>query len=392
MMSLGAVESLANGLAEREADAITDSKEPAAPLRAQPPTANGQPQVRVSPQAHIRARTATPATPLVPIRPTPLTPFMVPGRVLEPSTLEAKVTNWLLQRMPQSTTKTYSPYVKEFHGWCSSQQVTAFPASPATVAGFLIHLNDDRGLKVNTIKVASAAVASQYKFAGIASPTTDPMVKMTRKVIGEVGVPPRQKLPMTVDMAGAIAARHFSSRKFIDLRNTFMIILAMAGFFREDELVALGKDDVWLDTVCTEGSPTTPALFVYVEKSKTSRDRVGYTVIIPAGSQPLVCPHTWFRKYTAARLPRSPFFFHHDNSLEGLSTNTPNHIVHNELAAIGIDPSEYGSHSCRSGGVTEAADKGVAKHLLQRHGNWKSDAILNYMRDSWERQMLVKVF
>ena len=75
--------------------------------------------------------------------------------------------------------------------------------------------------------------------------------------------------------------------------------------------------------------------------------------------------------------------------MEGLSDNTPCHIVKNRLTEIGIDSSDYGSHSCRRGGATAAVAANVDIHLVKRHGNWKSDAVYLYVVDSVKARLSV---
>ena len=58
-------------------------------------------------------------------------------------------------------------------------------------------------------------------------------------------------------------------------------------------------------------------------------------------------------------------------------------------AEIGIDSSDYGSHSCRRGGATAAVAANVDIHLVKRHGNWKSDAVYLYVVDSVKARLSV---
>jgi hypothetical protein len=46
------------------------------------------------------------------------------------------------------------------------------------------------------------------------------------------------------------------------------------------------------------------------------------------------------------------------------------------------DPSSYGSHSMRRGGVTEARKNGASMVDIQRHGRWKSLTVFNYIGQS----------
>jgi hypothetical protein len=59
------------------------------------------------------------------------------------------------------------------------------------------------------------------------------------------------------------------------------------------------------------------------------------------------------------------------------------------LGKIGVDPTEYGSHSCRKGGCTAAALAGIEVRVLKRHGNWKSDAVNTYIHESIEEKLSV---
>jgi len=329
-----------------------------------------------------------------------ITPFLPPPPFQSVDKIEKEVTRWLLERKSANTSSTYSSYTRDFQQWCERQGLTAFPAAPAAVARYLIHL-EERGLKASTVNVASAAISSQYQFSHLPSPTLDPLVKATRKTIAEVAPPPSQKLPLTVEMVKAIAKRHEHDSSFVGTRNTCLIILMMAAFLRESEATALLRDDVWLDAIPSQdhsasssstSSATVPALLFFVEKTKTVRDRRGHTIIVPASTDPLICPHEWFKKYRARRSASATHFFHKDNGNEALAAATPNHIVKTELEQIGVDATRYGSHSCRSGGVSEASDRGCAVEIIKRHGHWTSDAVFNYIRDSWERKMKAKVF
>lgn len=312
--------------------------------------------------------------------------------------MEREVTKWLLERKSVNTSTTYGTYLRQFEEWCRTQGVSAFPSTPAVVARYLIHL-EGKGLRASTINVASAAIASQYALSHLPSPTLDPLVRATRKTISEVATPPSQKLPLTVEMVTYIARRHNEDRSFVGIRNTCLIILMMAAFMRESEATSLLRDDVWLDTITdhsasssSASSTSSPALYFFIERSKTMRDRRGFTVIVPPSKDALICPHTWFRRYRDARIKEATAFFHADGNSAKLAATTPNHIIKTELEAIGVDPSRYGSHSCRSGGVSEAANRGCPVEIIKRHGNWTSDAVFNYMRDSWERKMLARVF
>ena len=57
---------------------------------------------------------------------------------------------------------------------------------------------------------------------------------------------------------------------------------------------------------------------------------------------------------------------------------------------VGVNISQYGLHSFRSGGVSAAANAGGSERLLKRHGRWKTDlAKDSYIKDSKESLLSV---
>ena len=60
-----------------------------------------------------------------------------------------------------------------------------------------------------------------------------------------------------------------------------------------------------------------------------------------------------------------------------------------KLVELGCNPSDFGLHSMRVGGATQAANAGVSDMLFKRHGRWKSEnAKDRYVEDSLEQRYL----
>ena len=51
------------------------------------------------------------------------------------------------------------------------------------------------------------------------------------------------------------------------------------------------------------------------------------------------------------------------------------------IASTGRNPDAYSSHSLRRGGSTFAAVAGVHRHVIQQVGDWKSDAVDQYLHN-----------
>ena len=169
----------------------------------------------------------------------------------------------------------------------------------------------------------------------------------------------------------------------MEVRDFAMILLMMAGFCRESEIVNLRAEDVWFDTIDGKDGKQERVLFLFEEKSKTDQERSGHQVVFGSAEDPSVCPLRWAERYMEMRDKKSQFFFHQVSNVEGLSTTTPNTRLKQWLTRIGVDPTEFGSHSGRAGGTTAATRHGVPVHKLMRHGNWRSDAVFVYMRTNW---------
>eukprot|EP00823_Brevimastigomonas_motovehiculus_P006149 TRINITY_DN493_c0_g1_i1.p1 TRINITY_DN493_c0_g1~~TRINITY_DN493_c0_g1_i1.p1 ORF type:complete len:389 (+),score=32.54 TRINITY_DN493_c0_g1_i1:126-1292(+) len=330
----------------------------------------------------------------VPILPTMLQRFQFPSLTpFKPSSnandLRAKVVDWVVDHTPPNTIRTYATPIKEFDLFCKEKNLQQFPASDTAVAAFAIHMHEQKYAS-NSISTAISAISSQYKLSTFASPTKSPLVTAVKNAIKKSSPPAQAKLPLTIQMLRDIAKNNWSSRKYIDIRDTFMMVLAMNAFLRESETVSLEKDDVWLDTVPTNDG-NKQVIFVFIEKSKTDSERRGATIVVGKCKDSLIDPITWFEKYSRCRRSAAKQLFHHNRTIAGLKTTTPNGIVKKRLKQIKIDPELYGSHSLRSGGVTAAAEKNIEISLLKKHGRWKSDVIYNYIRDPWSDQLKVRI-
>ena len=59
------------------------------------------------------------------------------------------------------------------------------------------------------------------------------------------------------------------------------------------------------------------------------------------------------------------------------------------IRTIGLNPSDYSTHSFRRGGATFAFQSNVPAELIKHHGDWKSDAYLVYLQYDFPQKMSV---
>ena len=246
----------------------------------------------------------------------------------------------------------------------------------------------DRGLSRSTSINSSilSAATDLFKYEDVPM-IKGPLITQLKKVVRESTPTPTQKKPLEMDHIRMMAT--LVKPCFLHVRDYFMILLMTVCMMRESEAVALLATDVTLDV--HDGAW---CLVVMVQMSKTDQERAGHTILVSPSALRLTCPLFWYTVYDQMRAKDSKFFFHQAQGagrsvLEGLSANTPCHIVKSRLAELGIDSSGYGSHSCRRGGATAAVAANVDLHLVKRHGHWKSDDVYLYVVDSVRARLSV---
>jgi integrase len=295
---------------------------------------------------------------------------------------EAKV--WIQRNGVVNTKKAYLPYHNEWVAFCKDRGVPHFPAPPELVVLFMRKLQE-RGLGSGTINSgALSAIAADYKLSDLLSPTRSSMVSEAKAVIKRIAKPPgKGKLPLPPSMVARMVGA--STDSLIDVRDVFLIILMMAGFLRESEASDLEVKDVWLEI-----HDGIELLYILVVKSKTDQERRGHTIVIaPALNMLEACPIAFYKRWMKLRDPQATYLFHQKTSTKKLGHTTPNGIIKKLLKRIKVDPVPYGSHSCRKGGCTEAARRGIAIRVLKKHGNWISDAVFTYITESMEERISV---
>src|SRR5207245_124714 len=114
--------------------------------------------------------------------------------------------------------------------------------------------------------------------------------------------------------------------------------------------------------------------------------------ILIAHSGSVTCPCTAMINYITRakiKIPSDDYVFrgvYRNTSGEYLKSQPLSYSRARELLReicikIGLNPSEYGTHSLRAGGVTTASDNGVPQHRIKTHGRWRSDNAKNiYIR------------
>ena len=282
----------------------------------------------------------------------------------------ATVRGYVDESLASSTRRAYRASLAAFRVWCEAEQVDALPASPESVAAFLV-AEANAGLKPATLGQRVAAIGWAHEAAGQANPAKAKLVSAALKGIRrKLGTAPNRKAPATADRLAAMVA-HADPDTLKGLRDRALLLFGFASAMRRSELVALMVDDV---------EQTKRGLLVTLRRSKTDQEGRGQQRAIPFGRRPETCPVTALDAWLeAAHVGEGKLFrsvSRHGRVGESLSTQALVDIVKHYAALAGLNPDEFSGHSLRAGFVTSAAEKGRSTERIMDHTGHQSAAMV----------------
>ena len=288
-----------------------------------------------------------------------------------------------------STLNKYKSAWEKWIKWCSQYLETlSSPADPFYIAIYFNDIVTSGGTK-GALESAYLGIRWGHLNCGLATPTDNSFVKLAleggkRIIARRNGRSGGQKLPLESPIIKEIFALYGNTTNLIDYRFVLMCILGFTGFFRISELLNLKVKDITFES---------QGMKIFVEKSKCDQLREGHIVHIAMLNSNL-CPVACLKKYlSTSRLDEQSESFvicrlartksgHNAIGKYPISYSTARESFKKHLAKI-INPTNYSTHSLRSGGATEAANNGTSDRLLSKHGRWKSDLSRNrYIKEN----------
>ena len=112
------------------------------------------------------------------------------------------------------TRRTYQRAWSSFERWTTGQGMSALPASPDAITTYLKHLAE-RDIRINTVKVAYAAIADAHLRSGCHDAAVDPLVKIVlTDLVSKEKRPPQPPIPLTAQALDAIRDAACTPREF----------------------------------------------------------------------------------------------------------------------------------------------------------------------------------
>ena len=290
------------------------------------------------------------------------------GREKRAAGMSAEVSGYLMASYAPNTREAYEYDLKHFLEWGGR-----IPAKARMVAEYLAAFAGR--LANSTLSRRLAAIKLAHEAKGVASPTSDQLVRATlRGIVRKHRRVQRRVAPLLRQHVVRMVKR---ARGVIGARDSALLLVGFAGAFRRSELVDIEVADLEF---------VRRGVVVTLRHSKTDQEGVGRRVAIPYAKGGVCAVRALKRWLEAGGIREGKVFRavnrHGTVSRRGLDGHAVGDIIKKRAAEIGLDPKQYAGHSLRAGLVTSAARAGVMAWKIRQQTGHRSDAMLNrYIRD-----------
>lgn len=291
---------------------------------------------------------------------------LVKAQIFEISDAEImveEIKDYIKRSKSANTRKAYRTDWDNFKSWCKSKGLNSLPASPVTIASYLIFLS--RTHKAATLERKLISIRQAHSMAGKALDKNDCCVRDTLKGIkNTIGTSQTMKAPIiTEDLRSMV---EFCEDDLIGKRDRAIFLIGFAGAFRRSELVGIKREDLNFNNNGIE---------ITLRRSKTDQEGKGVIVPIPYGSNPATCPVRSLKSWLEDSNIGSGHIFrgvdkHGNINANGL-TPTAVGLIIKRNGHIKERHSEYGGHSLRAGFCTQAAINNVSVHSSMKQARQK---------------------
>lgn len=323
-----------------------------------------------------------------------------PGYTDADYTVSTETVARLLSARPDNTRRAYDRAWDQFERWCSGHRRTALPATPHTLADYVVQLIGI-SLAPATIDQAVGTIRSRHADAGHAGqPDTRETLKLLRayrREWADAGGRVRQATPVLIDALRAMVDTCDPDAPK-GKRDRALLLLGYNGMCRRSELSGLDIPDI--------RSAGEEGISLFIRYSKTDKAARGAEVSVPYGQHAETCAvraaRAWAAEMESRGLATGPLFRSIDRhgrvagepgkagtAAIRLTGKSVSDIVHRRAVLAGLaDADSYTGHSLRSGAATSAYLGGAPVAEIAAHGRWSpaSPVVLAYIRavDKWQ--------
>lgn len=274
-----------------------------------------------------------------------------------------EIKDYITRSKSANTRKAYRSDWKDFEQWCRIKGLTSLPASPATIAGYLVDLSKTH--KAATLERRLVSIRQAHSMSGKALDKNDSCISETLKGIkNTIGTAQTMKTPIVIDDLREMVQS--CENNLQGIRDRALLLVGFTGAFRRSELVSLKFEDLRFNRNGIE---------ITLRRAKTDQEGKGQIVPIPYGSNPDTCPVRSMQAWLEMSGISNGHIFRGINKHGHLNEKglTPAAIalIIKRNAHIKDRAFEFGGHSLRAGFCTQAAINGVSAHASMRQARQK---------------------
>lgn len=312
--------------------------------------------------------------------------------------LARKLPQTLMESQSQNTVKLYGEAWNKFTSWCDKVGFSyRLPVRETVIALYLMQ-SAQTSSSVTKMNHIYYGIGWAHDMAGVNNPCKSNWLNLCLESLRRgLSKPPAKKQAITIDILKGWAQEILQKEEkcLKDWRIFCMCILMFAGFLRFSEAVELTLGDIVFRDSYLE---------LFIQKSKTDVYRNGvWIVLVKSGLT--TCPYSVLQTYIqiAGVQDSNEFLFRgisytkkkqkyvlRPDKTRKISYTRARELILEKLKDLGLDTKQFGTHSFRSGGCTEAARQGIPDRLLKVHGRWKSEKAKDgYIQDDIGTKLMV---
>lgn len=298
--------------------------------------------------------------------------------------------------VPENTRKAYELDLACFASWCARHGVRPVPAEPKVIRAYLFELaergrdaRDLRGTRGprgpmahSALMRALSAICRSHQKSGHLSPWKHPVIEEARNSLarlkGTAPKKPRHGLEAAAGDDLLFRVCDLISDDVRGVRDRAMILVGWQSGRRQSEIVAAHVEHFR----SIEGG-----IEWTIPRSKTDQTGKGHKVALTPVADERYCPVRSFRRWlTVSGIERGPVFRGVDmmsgKVLEAaLAPQGVARRVQHYVKQLGLDPSNFGGHSLRSGFITTAVKLGRAEaDIMESTGHRDVRTMRGYVR------------
>ncbi|MBP3837444.1 MAG: tyrosine-type recombinase/integrase [Pyramidobacter sp.] len=287
----------------------------------------------------------------------------------------------LAQSIAVNTRRAYLSRFSLFSRWAQSKGQESLPATPKTVAAYIVVLSE-KNAAAATLNLTLAAIAAIHRTKGFNSPTESELVKRAAKGYRRRhGTAPHRSAAATLDVVKKVLEKldaRLATGEITESqhhRDAALFMLGFTGAFRRSELAALDVEDLrWSDRSGQE------IIIATLRHSKTDQEGHGQEKVIFSSSNPACCPVRLLRRWLQyAGISSGPIFraiAHGGNVQQRRLSNCAVSDIIKQDARLAVWPLDITGHSLRAGFVTSAIRAGRTERSIMNQTGHRSPIVL----------------